>query len=296
MPPTFCLERRQAGRKGTISTLSPLPLREGGGKKKQVPGVQEKPERYGREAVALTPLNSVFMKSPRKSPLWSRRSEREEPWGRALWRACQSAAVGSLKGRCDNHFLIQKADHIERWMPRIVFAEVCTKLECTLPFFLHAPRGCRRLNYTPSCIVECKPNCCLLSACGRSLFYFCLFCFISLTHVKCHDDSRPYITLQGGRFQHVESEFGFLSVFFFFIPMPFQRKTVPVFEQAKTSGCTLANHVISGRIYPNKARSNTIPLWLPNGFCIIHLDPYNNTGSLGGYFQISQISLQEYNS
>lgn len=85
-------------------------------------------------------------------------------------------------------------------------------------------------------------------------------------------------------------------VFFFFIPVQFQRKTASVFEQAKTSGCTLANHVISERIYPNKGRSNTIPLWLLNGFCIIHLDPYNNTGEPQDYFQISQISLQGYNT
>lgn len=72
---------------------------------------------------------------------------------------------------------------------------------------------------------------------------------------------------------------------FFFDPALFQRKTAPVFEHAKTSGCTLANHVILRRIYPNKARSNTIPLWLPNGLGIIHLDPYNNTGSLWAIFR-----------
>lgn len=81
--------------------------------------------------------------------------------------------------------------------------------------------------------------------------------------------------------------------FSFFIPVQFQRKTAPVFEQAKTSGCTLANHVISERIYPNKAWSNTIPLWLPNGFCIIHLDPYNNTGSLGAIFRFPRFPCRD---
>lgn len=82
-------------------------------------------------------------------------------------------------------------------------------------------------------------------------------------------------------------------VWFFLLRLHFQRKTAPVFEQEKTSGCTLANHVISERIYPNKARSNTIPLWLPDGFCIIHLDPYNNTGSLGAIFRFPRFPRRD---
>lgn len=85
----------------------------------------------------------------------------------------------------------------------------------------------------------------------------------------------------------------FSPIFFFFIPVQFQRKTDPLFEQAKTSGCTLANHVISERIYPNKAWSNTIPLWLLNGFCIIHLDPYNNTGRLGAIFRFPRFPCRD---
>lgn len=124
-------------------------------------------------------------------------------------------------------------------------------------------------------------------------FYFPLG-LNSPTHVKCHDSMR-YVTPQGGHFQHVEAGFGSCPLFhsclfsFFF----FLGKTAPVFEQAKTSGCTLANHVISERIYPNKAQSNTIPLWLPNGFCIIHLDPYNNSGSLGAIFRFPRFACRD---
>lgn len=122
-----------------------------------------------------------------------------------------------------------------------------------------------------------------------TLLVICFFdSFLTLT--KCHD-SRQYIAPQGGHFQHVEAEFGLLP--FFFMPVQFQRKTAPLFEQAKTSGCTLANHVISERIYLNKAWSNTIPLWLPNGFCIIHLDPYNNTGSLGAIFRFPRFPCRD---
>lgn len=56
-----------------------LPFRPGfRSEKKRKAGARcsEKLERYGRDALELTPLNSVFMKSPRKSPLWSQRSER----------------------------------------------------------------------------------------------------------------------------------------------------------------------------------------------------------------------------
>lgn len=80
---------------------------------------------------------------------------------------------------------------------------------------------------------------------------------------------------------------------FFVIPVQFQRKIAPVFEQAKTSGCTVANHVISERIYPNKAWSNTGPLWLPNGLCIIRLDPYNNTGSLGAILRFPRFPCRD---
>lgn len=85
----------------------------------------------------------------------------------------------------------------------------------------------------------------------------------------------------------------FFSPFSFFISSQFQRKTVPLFEKAKTSGCTLANLVISERIYPNWAWSNTIPLWLLNGFCIIHLNPYNNTGSLGTIFRFTKFPCRD---
>ncbi len=119
--------------------------------------------------------------------------------------------------------------------------------------------------------------------CRSLVFYF------FVVHAKCHD-CRQFITPQGGHFQHVEAQF---SCLFFFISVQFQRKTAPVFEQAKTSGCTLANHVISECIYPNKAGSNTIPLWLPDGFCIIHLDPYNNTGSLGAIFRFPRFPCRD---
>lgn len=124
-----------------------------------------------------------------------------------------------------------------------------------------------------------------------SSFYFSVALFFNspFSYTKCHE-LRPYVMLQVGHFQ--QAKFGFLP-FFFFIPVQFQRKIAPVFEQAKTSGCTVANHVISERIYPNKAWSNTGPLWLPNGLCIIRLDPYNNTGSLGAILRFPRFPCRD---
>ena len=125
----------------------------------------------------------------------------------------------------------------------------------------------------------------------RGLWDFRFFAFSTLPSHTCTTPG-PQISPQGGRFQHVESEFGFLLHFSFIFFVPSQRKTASVFEQAKTSGCTLASHVILERFYPNKARSNTIPLWLPNGLGII----LTITLGASGLFSDFPDFLAEYNT
>lgn len=81
--------------------------------------VFRKPERYGHDALELTSVNSFYEKpKKRDSFMIAMLTERCKGW--ALWRSCQSAAVGSSQVRFNNYFLIQKADHIERLLPQII--------------------------------------------------------------------------------------------------------------------------------------------------------------------------------
>lgn len=78
------------------------------------------------------------------------------------------------------------------------------------------------------------------------LCWFCVFLLFFLTHENCCNSSQCII-LQGGHFQHLEAKFGFLPLFFLHF-FAVSKKNSPLFEKAKTSGCTLANLVISERI------------------------------------------------
>lgn len=88
------------------------------------------------------------------------------------------------------------------------------------------------------------------------------------------------------------------SLFFVFVftPVLFLKNSPSILYEQKTSGCTMANHVILDHIYPNKFRSSIVPLWLPNGLRIIHLDPYNNTKSLGAIFEFPRFPCRTQRS
>lgn len=136
IPPTSV---EKEGRKGTISTLSPFSDPASARRReKQVPGVQKKNSMD--VTPALTPLNSLFMKSSGRISFVIT-TLGEARWGRGLWRTCQSAAVGSSQVCFHNNPLTQKADHIERSVTIKCSAEVGTEL---VNSFLHTlPKSCR---------------------------------------------------------------------------------------------------------------------------------------------------------
>lgn len=73
-----------------------------------------------------------------------------------------------------------------------------------------------------------------------------------------------------------------------------KKKRPQCFERTKTSGCTLANHVISWRIYPKKAWSHAHPAAAFH--CFLHhpppASPYNNTRRLFSDFPDSLAGMQ----
>lgn len=101
--------------------------------------------------------------------------------------------------------------------------------------------------------------------------------------------------LPGGHFQHGHIDFGFLPLFFPPRVLKEEKKKRPqCFERTKTSGCTLANHVISWHIYPKKAWSHAHPAAAFH--CFLHhpppASPYNNTRRLFSDFPDSFAGMQ----